>query len=215
VEAGPGDVITVNPGEVHDGAPIGDEGRAWRMLYFDPPLVGEVVRDVTDGRTSAYEFADPVIRGRRLALRVARLFRQMTAEPGAALRRDGLMFGVLSAAMAERTPLEPSSSAPASIRRAQSLIDDDPTAAHSLADLARTAGLSRFQLLRGFVRSTGLTPHAYLVQKRTDMARRLITGGASLAEAAAGCGFADQSHMTRAFVRKYGLTPGAWARAVG
>lgn len=39
VESLPGDTITVNPGEVHDGKPLGDGGRAWRMLYLDPALV--------------------------------------------------------------------------------------------------------------------------------------------------------------------------------
>ncbi|HWI87443.1 MAG TPA: AraC family ligand binding domain-containing protein, partial [Sphingomonas sp.] len=39
VQAEPGDVITVNPGEVHDGAPVGGTLRRWRMIYFDPCLV--------------------------------------------------------------------------------------------------------------------------------------------------------------------------------
>jgi AraC-like DNA-binding protein len=47
----------------------------------------------------------------------------------------------------------------------------------TLSDLARSCGLSRFQVLRGFARSTGLTPHAYLVQRRIQLARRLIAGG--------------------------------------
>lgn len=68
-------------------------------------------------------------------------------------------------------------------------------------------------MLRGFVRATGLTPHAYLMQRRIGLARRLIARGLPLAEAAAASGFADQSHMTRAFGRAYGLSPGAYARA--
>lgn len=32
VEVQTGDVIKVNPGEVHDGSPLGESGRAWRML---------------------------------------------------------------------------------------------------------------------------------------------------------------------------------------
>lgn len=83
----------------------------------------------------------------------------------------------------------------------------------SLNDLARLCGISRFQVLRGFARETGLTPHAYLVQRRLQMARRLIAQGMDLAEAAASSGFADQSHMTRAFVRTYGLSPGRYAAA--
>ncbi|MDF7189943.1 AraC family transcriptional regulator, partial [Escherichia coli] len=96
---------------------------------------------------------------------------------------------------------------------ARTRIDDDPAAAISLLDLARETGLSRFQVLRGFARVTGLTPHAYQVQRRVALARRLIAQGEPLAEVAAACGFADQSHMTRQFVRKYGVSPGMVAAA--
>ena len=92
---------------------------------------------------------------------------------------------------------------------------DDPVAAPTLAVLAQTAGLSRYQFLRGFARATGLTPHAYLMQRRLHRARQLIARGARLAEAAAVSGFADQSHMTRLFVRSFGMGPGTYAKAVG
>jgi AraC-like DNA-binding protein len=108
----------------------------------------------------------------------------------------------------------PITSAPHAIALARSLIDDDPAASLTLDDLARASGLSRFQVLRGFVKATELTPHAYLVQRRIALARRLIGGGSTLADAAAASGFADQSHMTRIFVRKYGLSPGAYAAAM-
>src|SRR6202000_249829 len=35
VESLPGDVITVNPGELHDGHPISGAPRSWRIIYFD------------------------------------------------------------------------------------------------------------------------------------------------------------------------------------
>jgi hypothetical protein len=46
VEAGPGDLITVNPGEVHDGKPFDSTGRRWRMLYLDTRPVLEAALDV-------------------------------------------------------------------------------------------------------------------------------------------------------------------------
>lgn len=79
--------------------------------------------------------------------------------------------------------------------------------------LAHRAGLSRYALVRSFARAIGLTPHAYLVQRRLQHARSLIAQGTPLGEAALASGFADQSHLTRLFVRSYGLTPGAYARA--
>ena len=98
-----------------------------------------------------------------------------------------------------------------SIARARQRIDDDPAANHRLADLAAEAAASRFQLLRAFQRELGLTPHAYVLQRRIALARRLIAQGSALADVAHGAGFADQSHMTRAFVRHLGYTPGAFA----
>jgi len=209
VEAGAGNVITVNPGEVHDGTPIGDAGRAWRMLYFDPEVVIELAHDVHSHRQA--EFDRPVAQDTNLARRVRLLFTRMTASPVSptqhdALLREQLLLSVLADvlhATARRTD-----EAPDAIRQARARIDDDPAAAVSLLDLARDTGLSRFQVLRGFARVTGLTPHAYQLQRRVALARRLIAQGLPLAEAAAACGFADQSHMTRQFVRKYGVSPG-------
>jgi len=39
VESVPGDVITVNPGELHDGIPINGGIRRWRIIYFDPAIL--------------------------------------------------------------------------------------------------------------------------------------------------------------------------------
>ena len=38
--------------------------------------------------------------------------------------------------------------------------------------------------------------------------------GASLSDAAASSGFADQSHLSRHFLRQFGYTPGAWRKAI-
>lgn len=216
VEAQAGDVITVNPGEVHDGTPIGDAGRAWRMLYLEPLLVERIVSDVTEGRRVCCEFADPVISDAMLASRFHAIFAAATAADCAdsPLRWEASALTLLAQALRLEPEGSSSFSEPGAIAAAINLIDDDPLAPLTLADLARQSGLSRFQVVRGFTRATGLTPHAYLVQRRIDIVRRLIAKRTPLAEAAIAGGFADQSHMTRIFVRKYGFTPGAYARAV-
>lgn len=216
VEAGSGDTIMVNPGEVHDGAPIGDAGRSWRMLYFDPALIAETAVDISEGKTKEYEFSSPVIRTAEMARCFHQLFSVMTTDTTgeATMLREELLLTLLANAMCRKDDFGRAQRPPESIVRARHLIDDDPTAPITLADLARESGLSQFQVLRAFSRATGLTPHAYLVQRRVHIARRLIAHGVPLAEAAVASGFADQSHMTRIFIRKYGISPGAYADAV-
>lgn len=211
VEAGPGDAITVNPGELHDGAPVGDRGRAWRILYLEPGVVAEAAHDIALDRSATFEFARPVVCDPRVGRTVLALFRAATTDLPP-MRRDELLLAAV-AALGEATERIVERLLPP-IARARALVDDDPTAPLTLADLATVGGLSRYQLVRGFTRDLGMTPHAYLVQRRISLARRLIRGGMPLAAAAAASGFSDQSHMTRTFTSRYGVTPRAFADAV-
>jgi AraC-like DNA-binding protein len=224
VEARAGDIITVNPGEVHDGKPFDERGRAWRMLYFEPELVYQVASELGAAVPTAVEFEWPVLRDDASAVDFERAFASVIGAAGApaeALARETSLF-VLMARMLrshasvrlEASELKPEGSVSTAIRRARAYIDDDPCVPVTLAALAREAGLSRFQFLRGFARDTGLPPHAYLIQRRLALARHLIEQGTPLADAAAHAGFADQSHMTRAFVHAFGVTPAQYASAV-
>jgi AraC-like DNA-binding protein len=98
------------------------------------------------------------------------------------------------------------------LRRIRDRLADEPVDPPSLAEMAATTGLSRYQVLRRFERTYGLPPHAWLLSRRAEYALRLIRRGETLADAAIASGFADQSHMTRVFVRHYGFTPGAWRK---
>lgn len=215
VEAEAGDLITVNPGEVHDGLPLTEEGRAWHMLYFDPAVLRNFAEDMAEARGETYELTLPVMRSEETAQAFRKLYSWMTAPPDHVPDMDGeeLMFDLL-ARMAHRRQIREEAGAPSVIARARRAIDALPEVAPTLGDLAAETGLSRFQVLRGFARETGFTPHAYLIQRRTDLARRLISEGMALAQAAAASGFADQSHMTRTFSRIYGISPGIYAFAV-
>ena len=224
VEAGAGNIITVNPREVHDGHPIGDGPRGWNMLYFAPDLIADAARDMTDGKSDQYSFVQPVMDRPDVRNCFAALFDAIangTADAARLRRQEMLLILLHHAVMTPGHPDAPglhtaSRNAVASnrIRNAKALLDDAPTTSHSLDDLAKAAGLSKFQTLRDFTRATGLTPHAYLIQRRIDVARDMIKRGETLADIAHGAGFADQSHLNRHFVRAFGMTPGRYARAV-
>jgi AraC-like DNA-binding protein len=204
VEAVRGDVIMVNPGEVHDGVAMCGEARAWRMLHLAPALLADCAPGL--------ELTQPVLSDPALRLGVDRLFAAV-AQGDEALALEQGVLQMLRDAPGALAPEPSPRVALASLERARARIADDCVNAPTLAELAREAGLSRYQLLRGFAAAFGLPPHAWLQQCRLARARGLIAQGRALADAAADAGFADQSHMTRAFVRFLGFTPGAFAAA--
>ena len=204
VQVQAGDLITVNPSEVHDGLPIAAAPRSWRMLYLDTG----VIRTATAAQA---EFCWPALTNPQQAARLRRLFDAVTgaADAISGLATESDLLILLHALQDHPRPER----IPASVRAALQCLDDDPARAIPLTELANLSGTSRFHFLRSFAAATGLTPHAYQMQQRLHLARRLIATQTPLAEVAASAGFADQSHLTRLFRRNFGLTPKTYARA--
>jgi AraC-like DNA-binding protein len=212
VEAAAGDVIMLNPGEMHDGRPADRSARGWKILYFDPLLIA---RELADEITHGEFLIQPVARDPRLSRQVLRLFAQIERPVTDHLAVEESLVACLMHVMHKhRVGRGRTTCASAAVVMAIRRLDEAPEAPASLAELAALSGVSRFQLLRGFAREVGTTPHAYLVQRRVCLARRHLSEGKSPGEAATLAGFADQSHMTRAFVRQFGITPARYKAAI-
>ncbi|GHO85691.1 AraC family transcriptional regulator [Dictyobacter formicarum] len=81
----------------------------------------------------------------------------------------------------------------------------------SLEALAQQVGFSPYHFARLFRRTTGESPHQFVVRQQIEQAQRLFKETTMpLAQVALACGFANQSHLTRAFKRYLGLTPRAF-----
>jgi AraC-like DNA-binding protein len=76
---------------------------------------------------------------------------------------------------------------------------------------ARQNGLAPETVTRGFVRSYGITPSRFRLERRThDALARITQSTLPLAQIAMECGFADQPHMTRAVSTLTGAPPSFW-----
>ena len=206
VDAYAGDVITTNPGEVHDGRPLGGPSRRWRLVYFEPGVLASM------GASDA-AITQPVIKDAALQRALRRLFgrlektREFLECEEAFVEACGLLVNRHTNAVRIKN-------VDRNVDQVRERLADDSQNPPTLSELASIAGLSKYQVLRRFVKSYGVPPHAWLLQRRAERARSLIRSGSSLVAAAAACGFSDQSHMTRVFVRQFGFTPGAWQKAL-
>lgn len=98
-------------------------------------------------------------------------------------------------------------------RRAKEILSSTLDGEVSLKDIASQCGLSISYFSRAFRQSTGMAPHRWLIERRIEAAKALLASRtASLSDIALRCGFADQSHFTRAFSNLVGSSPGAWRR---
>lgn len=211
VETRVGDIIMVNPGEMHDGIPM-DGVRGWHIVYLDP---GMVMRELASEIASKRFEIRPVAQDPQLGGEILKFFRELSEPDPDHFAREEALLGFLVRVL-QRHGLHGRREAkktPSTVLAVQRLEDESENPV-SLAALADLCGLSRFQLLRSFSREMGVTPHAYLIQLRVRKARRLLAIGKSPVEAALMTGFADQSHLTRAFVRQFGVTPGRYQAAI-
>jgi len=218
VEAQAGDLITTNPGEVHDGRPLGGESRRWRMLYFEPGVMAAMAGDAS--AVVDVEITQPVIQDDALSRALQQLFARLDAW-GAGLQVRGIdalaceesLVDVCALLLHRHSISAPLHEAATDVKRVRDRLADELLTPPSLDELASMVGLSKYQVLRRFEKTYGVPPHAWLLQQRAERARARIRCGESLVNAASSSGFADQSHMTRVFARQFGFTPGAWQRA--
>jgi AraC family transcriptional regulator len=74
--------------------------------------------------------------------------------------------------------------------------------------MAAAAAMSPFHFQRLFRATTGLTPHAYVMARRMEHARRMLNeSDAKVAYVAARVGFFDLAHFRRAFRRQFNAAP--------
>jgi AraC-like DNA-binding protein len=216
--AGTGQFAVVEPGELHDGYPVGG-GYAYRMFYPSVALMTETLADAAEGAPVAPpHFASNVIDDADLAGRFVRLHDALDCGVGR-LGRDQALVTTLARLVRRhaRGTVRPGAPGhdPGRVQRVVHFLEDRLADDPGLSDLAAFAGCSRFHLIRCFSRATGLTPHAWLVDRRVRAAKRHLAAGLRPAEVAARCGFADQAHLTRAFKARVGVTPAVYCRAHG
>lgn len=220
-----GMVMAFNPDDPHDGHAAGETGFTYRMIHVGPTLVTDVLADSTGRRWGRPLFAEPVVRDRVLAGTLRRLHASLI-DGADALRRDELLEAAVRSlvrrgAAGRRRLLTPEPLTAPAVRtiagRAHAMLEDvgsgHLSAELTADDLAAAAGCSRYAVYRAFRTVHGLAPSDYQRQLRLRTARTLLAQGRAPAAVATEAGFADQAHLTRWFVRCFGITPGAYRRA--
>jgi AraC family transcriptional regulator len=85
----------------------------------------------------------------------------------------------------------------------------------TVEELASVASFSRFHFSRKFKATVGQSPSSFVGRLRLELAKLLLSQGASIADTAFDCGFSSESNFVRSFRRAVGVTPGQYRATIG
>ena len=211
---GPGDLIVLNPGQIHDGYSLHQSGWSSRMAYV-PEATFACLAGAEYDRTIAMRFERPVVYSPALC----RSFLEWhcLSESVGDLREHSLTAEVFAEL---QTLMRPSRPAPiprephgSVLRLREQLhvlaIEHCSTVSRLTAKLERSRTTSWRRIKDEF----GLAPKPLLNQFRLMSAKEMLAHGCPVIEAALDCGYHDQAHLSRQFAAAYGMTPAQFRRA--
>jgi AraC family transcriptional regulator len=201
----PAPTLIFNPaGTTHRDRFIDGKG-SFMTVSLDPALLNGA------GELQPFQECASLLQDTGSVATAFRLAREIGRGGDAALLEAGaweMLAGLHKAVPAPRRTL------PAWAHQAYDAVMDMAADSHlRIADLAAALGVHPVHLARVFRQAWGYSPGDLLRWRRVEQASGLL-GRAELgmAEVALAVGFADQSHMTRAFQAQYGMTPGGYRR---
>jgi AraC family transcriptional regulator len=190
------------------------------QLYLSPELLDRVARECSVPTRSLIE---STARPDSVLATLLELALRSPGEPGhmEALYRQQLASLIAVHVVKTHVGIAASASkasgglSPAVLRMSMERLSSQFEEDFSLEALANAANLSRFHFCRAFKKSTGLTPHEWLRQRRMEQAMNLLRDPImQITDIAGLLDYATLTAFIVAFKRHTGLTPGDWRRAV-
>jgi AraC family transcriptional regulator len=189
------------------------------QLYLRRSVYESAVEEMYGGSASLvprFAIVDPLLE--QLAIAVLNALQDGNAEDRLYIETIAQLIGV-HLARAHSTRSRPRAGPPADgltqarIRRLIDYIEQHLGEDLSLHAMATELDLSPLYLARAFRSAMGLSPHQYVVSRRVECARRLLSDtNTPIAEIALAAGFSSQSHLSNWFRRIVGVSPAVYRR---
>ncbi|AIO74076.1 helix-turn-helix domain protein [Burkholderia multivorans] len=214
---GRGVLVIIDPEQVHACNPYGPDNWAYRMVYVDVPWLTRLQHALgRDANTDFHGFSSKWTQRRDLFAQFGRFYRTLVAPGVDALAKESAavaFFTRLHGALDRAVPDARRGDDNAKLARAADYIAAHCRQPLTLDAICAAADLSPSYLIRAFGARYGMTPHAFLIDRRVQYGRAELRRGRPIADVALDAGFADQAHFQRAFRRIAAATPGQYRGA--
>lgn len=200
-------LVLINPGEMHTGNTLENIPLHYFSFYPDKDALKEVAAVLNITLPEYFRFPstlqDPCLVTDKMKL----LYHSLITGADDLMQQE-LFFDCMQVLLQQSNKESTGSSKEDSrINRVIDFIGDNFKDNISLQQMATAVNINPFYLVRLFKKSTGVSPHEYLLIRRTDHARQLLRKGFRVEEAALEAGFYDTSHLNRSFRKIAGTSP--------
>ncbi|WP_254304064.1 AraC family transcriptional regulator [Shewanella sp. VB17] len=213
----PGSISTLNPDEVHNGHSVDPLGYQAHIMSIPYEYLVQISQELNHKEIF---FSTPLVEDFQLQQAFLQLHQMLTTPQESSLLIETNLMAFITELFLRHGHMTPQKKhtnnglSQLQVNYIRELFHDDLSQAFQLEDLARSLELSKFQFLRKFKQSVGMTPHAYLKRIRLEYAKKALIKGESTIEIAHNVGFFDQSHFNKAFKSAYLITPAYFQQRV-
>ncbi|SFL91903.1 AraC family transcriptional regulator [Marinobacter zhejiangensis] len=212
-----GTLVLMNPDWVHACNPIDDQPWSYLMLYVDTDWLTRLRVDAgVLGTAEWQDIATPMVTAPLWYEGYCQMADCLLDPQRDLLDKQTEVVEYLSGLMQELAgqPVQSSARTPEGILALATYLDENVAEEVSLDALCERSGYSASHLIRAFRQHFGLTPHAYLINRRVQLGQQELKRGTPIAEAALNAGFTDQPHFQRTFKRLVAATPNQYRQSV-
>lgn len=207
--------VVIIPAEVeHACNPLENQAWSYQMMHLDAHWVAQLFSELVKDIEQLYPHHIPLLKPQILTnSHIYQAFTQLNQllfDPAIAiLFKQQQLIEVLSEILLPNFEFTLLKQSDYFQKHLGAMIDDMNHSKQmlSLEDLSQSLGISRYAIIRLFKNNFGLTPHAYQLNQKINIARKRLKSGEAIIQVAHDLGFTDQSHFHHVFKSHTGITP--------
>jgi len=192
-------IMLFYPEQPHDGMAHDAAGLDYVMLYIKPKLFLEIIE-----KKDVVRFSAPIVYNHNLKQQILCISNAVLSGKDEALTAELLLS--LADNLTQTDLCTDYKKENILIKKAKDMIYYNLDNVLRLDDICKKLEMSKFQFIRLFKASTGISPYQYFLNCKVELAKKLIEKNRDVYSAVVKCGFVDLTHLNKHFKRIYGIT---------